>query len=131
MARKRAVTKRDRGRPKIDIDWNELDKLCQMQCTLVEIASWFKVSEDTIERRCKETHGITFQEYFNQKRSGGLVALRRTQFQLAMKNPAMAIFLGKNYLGQSDKQDIDLRHRFDFSGLSDEELEKELKKYEE
>jgi len=119
-----------RGRPKIDINWEELDKLCQMQCTLTEIASWFNVSEDTIERRCKEMHGITFQEYFSRKRAGGLVALRRAQFQLALKNPAMAIFLGKNYLGQKDKQDINVGHRFDFSGLSDAELEAEIKKYE-
>jgi hypothetical protein len=30
------------------------------------------------------------------------MSLRRTQFRLAEKSAAMAIFLGKQYLGQSD-----------------------------
>ena len=31
------------------------------------------------------------------------MSLRRLQFRMAEKNPAMLIFLGKNYLSQSDK----------------------------
>lgn len=95
------------GRPKIDIDWNEFDKLCRMQCTLAEIASWFDCSEDTIERRVKETYGVTFAERFSQKRGVGKIALRRKQYQLATEgNVALLIWLGKQYLGQSDKTDI-------------------------
>jgi len=33
--------------------------------------------------------------------------LRRTQFKLADTHPGMAIFLGKNYLGQRDLFDLD------------------------
>ena len=33
----------------------------------------------------------------------GFISLRRKQFELAEKSPAMAIFLGKQYLGQTDK----------------------------
>ena len=33
----------------------------------------------------------------------GCVSLRRTQFRLADRFPAMAIFLGKNILGQVDR----------------------------
>ncbi|TIQ06757.1 MAG: hypothetical protein E5X57_24210 [Mesorhizobium sp.] len=36
----------------------------------------------------------------------GKVSLRRTQFRLAAKNAGMAIFLGKNILDQTDRQDI-------------------------
>ena len=32
--------------------------------------------------------------------------MRRAQWQLATKSAAMAIFLGKNYLGQSDHVEI-------------------------
>jgi hypothetical protein len=42
-------------------------------------------------------------DVFKEKRENGLISLRRTQFQLAEKSPAMAIFLGKNLLGQTDK----------------------------
>lgn len=43
-----------------------------------------------------------FSEIFAIKRSDGKISLRRSQFALAKKNAAMAIFLGKQYLGQSD-----------------------------
>ena len=37
------------------------------------------------------------------------MSLRRTQFKLAEKNPTMAIFLGKQYLGQRDN--IEVEHK--------------------
>ena len=36
------------------------------------------------------------------KKEGGKIALRRYQLQQAEKNPTMAIWLGKQYLGQRD-----------------------------
>lgn len=92
------------GRPRIEIDWNEFDKLCGLQCSLEEIAGWFNCSVDTIENRVKEVHGITFSEYFKQKRSSGKISLRRKQYETAMSgNVSMLIWLGKQYLNQKDK----------------------------
>ena len=92
------------GRPPIDIDWKDFDKLCHIQCTLEEIAGWFKCSVDTIENRVKQEYGVTFSEYFRQKRSTGRISLRRSQFQAAEKgNTTMLIWLGKQYLNQSEK----------------------------
>lgn len=90
-------------RKRIDIDQSQFEKLCKMQCTEEEIAGWFDCSVDTIERWCKRTYNRRFAEVFAQKRQGGKASLRATQFKLAQKSPAMAIFLGKNWLGQSDK----------------------------
>jgi hypothetical protein len=46
---------------------------------------------------------MTFQEYFAKNGYMALkIKLRRNQFKLSEKNAAMAIFLGKNYLGQKD-----------------------------
>ena len=95
------------GRPKIEIDWKLFDGFCKMQCTLWEIASYFNCSEDTIEKRVKEEKGVSFSEYFGKKRVAGLMSLRRIQFKMAEKSPAMAIFLGKNYLGQADKTELE------------------------
>lgn len=91
------------GRPKAKIDQKEFEKLCALQCTLVEIAGWFSVSEDTIERWCADTYKCNFAEIYAQKRGVGKVSLRRTQWKMAETNPSMAIFLGKQYLGQKDK----------------------------
>lgn len=90
------------ARPRIEIDWEAFDKLCTLQCTLAEIAGFFGCSEDTIERAVKRDKRMSFADYFSQKRVGGKIALRRSQFQLAEKNAAMAIWLGKQYLDQRD-----------------------------
>ena len=96
------------GRPKIEIDWNEFEKLCFLQCTLEEISSWFKCSEDTIERRCKENKKMNFADFFLKASAGGKISLRRAQFKSATGgNPALLIFLGKQYLGQKDKYELE------------------------
>lgn len=95
------------GRPKAIINKEEFEKLCALQCTLAEICDWFNVQDDTLNSWCKENYdGKTFSEIFKVKRGKGLVSLRRNQWKLAEKNAAMAIFLGKNYLGQRDNVEI-------------------------
>lgn len=91
------------GRPKIPINQQEFEKLCYMQCTETEIASFFDCSVDTIENWCKATYETTFSEIYKRKSEYGKISLRRTQFKIAEKSAAMAIFLGKQYLGQKDE----------------------------
>ena len=96
------------ARPRKEIDGEQFKKLCAIQCTLSEIAGWFDCSEDTIERWCKRTFGKGFADTFKTHSQSGKISLRRYQFKLAEKNAAMAIFLGKQYLGQKDEPDINL-----------------------
>ncbi len=94
------------GAPKKEIDWEAFDGLCELHCTLTEIAAWFKVSEDTVERRVNETHSMTFAEYYKIKSANGKSSLRRMQYKAAMAgNTAMLIWLGKQLLGQNDRQE--------------------------
>ena len=93
-----------------EINIKEFEKLCELQCTKVEIAGWFKICEDTLDARIKEHYGETFSVVFAKKRIRGKISLRRIQYQLAEKNPAMAIFLGKNYLGQSDSHLLEIEN---------------------
>ena len=65
------------GRPRAEISQIEFEKLCGLQCTQEEICGWFGVTDK--------------------------ISLRRAQFRLAEKNANMAIWLGKQYLGQSDR----------------------------
>lgn len=90
------------GRPRIEIDKDQFERLCEIQCTEEEIASVFRCSVDTIERWCKREYGETFADAYKKYSAGGKSSLRRYQFELAKKNAAMAIFLGKQYLGQKD-----------------------------
>ena len=85
------------------IDKKQFENLCGLQCTLLEICDFFDVEDDTLNSWCKKTYGTTFSEVFKLKRGKGKISLRRMQWKLAENNAAMAIFLGKQYLGQKDK----------------------------
>lgn len=90
------------ARPRKEIDKKIFENLCGLQCTEEEIASAFNCSVDTVSRWCKRTYKESFAEVFKKKSAGGKISLRRAQFRLAETNSTMAIFLGKQYLGQSD-----------------------------
>ena len=90
------------GRPRKEINQKLFENLCGIQCTEVEICSALECSEDTINRWCKRTYGTTFAETYKSKSQRGKSSLRRAQFRLAKKNATMAIWLGKQYLGQKD-----------------------------
>ena len=100
MARK--PTGRPNGRPKIQIDNEQFKKLCELQCTKEEIAGFFNCHEDTIENYCMNEYGECFSLVFKKLSYSGKMSLRRYQFELAKRNASMAIFLGKQYLGQKD-----------------------------
>ena len=67
------------------------------------ICGFFDVTDKTLEGWCKRTYKAGFSEVFRQKRGLGKISLRRHQWRLAEKNAAMAIWLGRNYLGQKEE----------------------------
>ena len=98
-----------RGRPPAEFDKKEFMNLVGLGCTQEEISWWFRdetgkpANIDTLSRWCLRTFGENFQEYY--KKNGGMamkISLRKNQLKLSEKNAGMAIFLGKNYLGQKD-----------------------------
>lgn len=101
------------ARPKTEINEEHFKQLCSIQCTLAEIASFFKCSEDTIERWCKRELKMSFADAFKTYSAGGKISLRRWQFKMAEHNVSMAIFLGKQYLGQRDQQDLQISRNDD------------------
>lgn len=84
------------------------EELCKIQCTQEEICSVLNVCLDTLDSWCKATYdGKHFSEVFKEKREGGKASLRRKQYKVACEseNPTMLVWLGKQYLGQTDKQE--------------------------
>lgn len=63
---------------------------------------------------------MTFSDTFAEKRKTGKISLRRMQWRLAEKNATMAIFLGKQYLGQRDNVDVNVTNT---EGMSLDEFE--------
>lgn len=83
------------------------ENLCSIQCTKEEICAVLEVSEKTLNSWCNNVYGENFSLVFNEKREYGKSSLRRTQWKLAEKNPTMAIWLGKQYLGQRDNVEVE------------------------
>jgi hypothetical protein len=84
------------GRPKIEINEDQLEKLASILCTMEEMASFFGCSVDTLERN--------FADTIKKGKDKGRMSLRRLQFEKAQSgNTTMLIWLGKQMLGQKDK----------------------------
>ena len=87
------------GRPRTEIDLDQLRKLMALNCTMAEIAAFFGCNKKTIERRMNEDD--EFAEIIDHGRADGMLSVRRKQFQIMESgNPTMAIWLGKQLLGQ-------------------------------
>ena len=101
------------GRPSAEIDQESFEKLCAMQCTRNEICAWFGITDKTLSRWCEKTYGEGFSAVYEKKRENGRISLRRAQFRLAEKSATMAIFLGKQILGQKDNVDLNVNKKED------------------
>lgn len=86
------------------INKETFEKLCDLMCTEYEVCGVLGVSHDTLLRWMRQEYGkeSTFASVSHSFGSKRKARLRETQFKLAEQNSAMAIFLGKQYLGQKD-----------------------------
>jgi hypothetical protein len=94
-----------RGRPKIEFDLKQVEKLAMLQCTYDELAAFFDCSKDTIINRMKDDE--IFSAAYKNGLEKGKMSLRRMQWRAAESgNVTMLIWLGKQHLDQVDKQDV-------------------------
>ena len=88
------------GRKAVRIDLLELEKVCSMHPGDEEIAFFFGVSVRTIQERRKQPK---FAEAMRRGKARACFSVRRAQMRLLEAgNATMAIWLGKNLLGQRD-----------------------------
>ena len=117
MAKEGKTPEKDRGgRPRKEVDWKKVDGLCKFHVPAKEIADNLHhfdidVSYDTLDRRAHEDHGVSFAEYVKQKHDAlAKPTLRQLQWEAAEGgNTAMLIWLGKQFLSQRDKADLDVQ----------------------
>ncbi len=98
--------KKPTGRPQKQIDWNLFEDLCKIQSPQHEIAHMLHINRETLRLRAQEHYGEDYQAIYERFSAGGKAGLRRTQLKLAQRNAGMAIFLGKQWLGQKDNEQI-------------------------
>ena len=98
------------GRPLKEYDKKAFVDLIGLGCGMDEICWFFRDEEgkpaniDTLSRWCVREFDMTFKEY--RQKNGAMflkIQLRKNQINLSKTSASMAIFLGKNYLGQSDE----------------------------
>lgn len=94
-----------KGRPKLvlnDTGKAVITNMAAIMCTDEEIAACLGVSIDTLTR---EENAAAFAECKEKGAGNGKKSLRRIQFEIAKKgNAAMAIWLGKQWLGQKEPE---------------------------
>ena len=92
--------KKPTGRPKkYNIDPKEVEKLAGFGCTNTEIASFFGCSKDLISK--------SYSTNVAKGKDSGKIRLRQMQWRAAENGSVpMLIWLGKQVLGQTDKQEI-------------------------
>lgn len=90
-----------------DRDEEQFRKLCGIFCTKKEVCAIMGISDHRTLDRLIAKHfpdSPTWEDAFALYSGVGKASLRRRQFEAAMDgNTAMLIFLGKNYLGQTDQ----------------------------
>jgi hypothetical protein len=97
-----------RGPKLTQVNWELCANLLRIQCTGEEIAGAMGMSYDTLERACKRDNDMKFAEYSELKRAEGKASLRRAQWKAAQDgNPTMLVWLGKQMLGQTDRNHLD------------------------
>lgn len=100
MARK--PTGNPTGRPQKPIDWKIFEQLCAIQCTQEEMANFLHICDETLSDRVRGHYGEDYSTIYNRYAAPGKCSLRRNQFSMSKRNASMAIWLGKQWLGQRD-----------------------------
>jgi hypothetical protein len=97
------------GRPRVDINWDEVKKLLRKRTPKSEIAAILGVSVSSLDQRCPDDMGKKWVDFKKPYLAEANIALRESQMELAKKNPAVSIWLGKQYLGQVDSKKIEFQ----------------------
>ena len=89
------------ARPKkYDIDPKQVEKLAGYGCTNTEIAGVYGCSADLIDK--------SYSEFLTKGRANLKKRLRKAQLDSALSgNSTMLIWLGKQMLGQVDRQEVE------------------------
>ena len=94
-------------RTPIQVSEVEIEKLASLHCTQEEIAAWFNLTLEAMESRLRRSKSL--REAYDRGIGKGKISLRRHQWKMVEEgNSTMAIWLGKQLLGQRDKTSLEV-----------------------
>lgn len=100
------------GRPRKELSdekFKQLVAMIRIQCTQDEICGIFDMTAETLNERLMERGEESFSTLYKKHQDEGKSSLRRMQWKAAEEgNATMLIWLGKQVLGQRDRQDVDM-----------------------
>ena len=97
-----------KGRPKKEIDRIAFEELCRIHCTQNEICSVLNAGKDALAAWCLREYQEDLPTVYKRFQEDGNPSLRRDQRKAATKgNATMLIWLGKQWLGQRDREEED------------------------
>ena len=96
------------GRPLVEMDLNQVEIFGKFRATYETMAAYFGVSERTIKRRMVDDED-EFCHHYKKGMADFQLSLAEAQVRNAVENDnaTLQIWLGKQYLGQTDKQLIE------------------------
>jgi hypothetical protein len=103
-----AKTSSQRPKPPPEADAEIMARLVHLgsiQCDLAQVAHSFGWTERELNLFFKRNDKA--RAAYENAAAETLEQLRAAQFKLAQKSPTMAIFLGKHYLGQGERRELD------------------------
>jgi hypothetical protein len=109
------------GRPKKTIDHAQLKKIMTVNPSKTQIAAYFEMKLDTLNRIVKEDQEIS--DIIERGYENAKLTLRKLQWQAAYEGKVpMLIWLGKQWLGQTEKQEVTAHNTNVEVSKSDEEI---------
>jgi hypothetical protein len=95
------------GRPKIKMGIEEVENLSRLNCTMDELAAYFRVDVRTVQLRAQKEPA--FRAAVERGQAMGRLSVRRQQARLLEQgNPTISIWLGKQLLGQRDRLEAEV-----------------------
>jgi hypothetical protein len=100
------------GRPPVEIDLEQVELCGRFRATYETMAGLFGVSERLIKRRMTDKES-EFCHHYKKGLSSMKMSLAEAQIKNAIdnNNATLQVWLGKQHLGQTDKQEIDNTHK--------------------
>lgn len=111
---KKSGPKGPRKRPLSAQDFEDFESLATMQCTQAEICGFFKCNHDTLMQRIRDHYEADFSDKYQELRAEGKSSLRRVMWNKALGGDGQTQrWLSRQYLGMSDKVEVDDKRRTD------------------
>ena len=110
------------GRPKTEYDLKQVELFGRFKATYQTMADWFEVDVRTVEREMSPDADTEFCRAYKKGMADLKLRLSEAQIHNALvnNNATLQVWLGKQYLEQKDKSEVDNTHRVDIIKIQTE-----------